>query len=512
MQSLVRTQRRLFFYNSSSSSFTQRLQFFQSAAGFCNQSEIENQAPPPRPEEDYDVVIVGGGMVGAAVGCGLASSAMTRGLRVAMIDSSPKQPTFRKHDPNAIPDQRVSAITPATVRFFQDVGAWEGVLSARPTPFDSMQVWDYGGLGFTRYKAEDVGEPLLGYVVENNVLLAALHSCLQSVGSIETMNPAQVKSVMFPSSSNLSPTQTKEAAESNGKQDWAQIELADGRRLRTRLVVGADGGKSAVRSMAGFQTRGWQYKQTAVICTVKVEWEHTTAWQRFLPTGPFALLPMGGTFSNIVWSTSPEIAQELKLMPSVDFVVEANRALLEDYGSQPYSGLAELLSSGLGKQLFGSELGTQLLGAFTPSSAEQFQVPPRVMDCVTERLSFPLSLLHATKYVNHRVALVGDAAHTVHPLAGQGVNLGFGDALALVNTLHRGVEGGFDIGEERVLKEYENERKKTNMTMMALLDGFQKLYATDFGPLNIARAAGFNTVNLLGPLKKQIITYAMGVH
>jgi ubiquinone biosynthesis monooxygenase Coq6 len=156
---------------------------------------------------------------------------------------------------------------------------------------------------------------------------------------------------------------------------------------------------------------------------------------------------MGGTFSNIVWSTSPEIAQELKLMPSVDFVVEANRALLEDYGSQPYSGLAELLSSGLGKQLFGSELGTQLLGAFTPSSAEQFQVPPRVMDCVTERLSFPLSLLHATKYVNHRVALVGDAAHTVHPLAGQGVNLGFGDALALVNTLHRGVEGGFDIGE-----------------------------------------------------------------
>jgi hypothetical protein len=118
MQSLVRTQRRLFFYNSSNS-FTQRLQFFQSAAGLCNQSEIENQALPPRPEEDYDVVIVGGGMVGAAVGCGLASSAMTRGLRVAMIDSRPKQPTFHKHDPNAIPDQRVSAITPATVRFFQ---------------------------------------------------------------------------------------------------------------------------------------------------------------------------------------------------------------------------------------------------------------------------------------------------------------------------------------------------------------------------------------------------------
>ena len=190
--------------------------------------------------------------------------------------------------------------------------------------------------------------------------------------------------------------------------------------------------------MAGIQTKGWQYKQTAVICTVKVEWEHATAWQRFLPTGPFALLPMGGTYSNIVWTTTPEIALDLKSMSNSNFVVAANKALLEDYGSQPHSRIAEFLGGGL---------GTQLLGAMAPSAVEQFQVPPRIMECVTERLSFPLSLLHATKYVNHRVALVGDAAHTVHPLAGQGVNLGFGDADSLVKVLQRGIETGRDIGE-----------------------------------------------------------------
>lgn len=221
----------------------------------------------------------------------------------------------------------------------------------------------------------------------------------------------------------------------------------------TTCQVGADGGKSRVRSMAGIQTKGWQYKQTAVICTVNVEWEHATAWQRFLPTGPFALLPMGGTYSNIVWTTTPEIALDLKSMSNSDFVVAANKALIEGYGSQPYSRIAEFLGGGL---------GTQLLGAMAPSAVEQFQVPPRIMECVTERLSFPLSLLHATKYVNHRVALVGDAAHTVHPLAGQGVNLGFGDANSLVKVLQRGVETGRDIGEVCILFLYTKEIQVEN--------------------------------------------------
>ncbi|KAG0628484.1 hypothetical protein M758_1G030400 [Ceratodon purpureus] len=375
-----------------------------------------------------------------------------------------------------------------------EVGAWESVQAAKPTPFDSMQVWDYEGLGYIRYTADDVGAPVLGYVVENKVLVGALRSRLQDTGSVEFICPAQVKSVLFPSPSG---------SDSDARQDLAEVGLGDGRRLRTRLVVGADGGKSAVRAMAGFQTRGWEYQQTAVICTVKVNSKHSTAWQRFLPTGPFALLPMNNTYSNIVWTTTPETANALKGMSNEHFVAAANKALIEDFGPKPGSKIAEAIGNVVAN--------TPLLGAIGPSAAEQFQEPPRIVECVTERLSFPLSLMHASMYVGHRVALVGDAAHTVHPLAGQGVNLGFGDAASLSRVVQRGVSIGHDIGQADLLEEYERERKKTNMAMMAILDGFQKIYATDLGPLNVARSAGFNAVHLLGPLKKQIISYAMGV-
>lgn len=194
-----------------------------------------------------------------------------------------------------------------------------------------------------------------------------------------------------------------------------------------------------MRAMAGFQTRGWEYKQTAVICTVKVDRKHTTAWQRFLPTGPFALLPMNNTYSNIVWTTSPETAEALKAMSNEHFVAAANKALIEDFGPKPGSKIAEVVGSVVAS--------TPLLGAIGPSAAEQFQDPPRIVECVTDRLSFPLSLMHASVYAGHRVALVGDAAHTVHPLAGQGVNLGFGDAASLVRVVQKGIEIGHDIGQ-----------------------------------------------------------------
>lgn len=211
--------------------------------------------------------------------------------------------------------------------------------------------------------------------------------------------------------------------------------------LNSHGQVGADGGKSAVRAMAGFQTKGWEYQQTAVICTVKVESKHSTAWQRFLPTGPFALLPMNNTYSNIVWTTSPETANALKAMSNEHFVAAANKALIEDFGPKPESKIAEVIGNMVAT--------TPLLGAIGLSAAEQFQDPPRIVECVTERLSFPLSLMHASMYIGHRVALVGDAAHTVHPLAGQGVNLGFGDAASLSRVVQRGVAIGHDIGQVR---------------------------------------------------------------
>ncbi|KAL2644248.1 hypothetical protein R1flu_011835 [Riccia fluitans] len=479
-------------------------------------------------DNTYDVVVVGGGMVGAAVGCGLASTPLTKSLRVAIIDGNPAtiQKYSKKQD--SVPDARVSAITPATVRFLKDVGAWETVLENRHAPFDSMQVWDYSGRGFTRYRAADVGESVLGYVVENNLLISALNSALERTGFAETICPAKVKTVQFPSGSTSSSTGnlfeilTERARSDTGastsfqdqkitepanldkfdrNDNWAQVMLEDGRLLRTRLVVGADGGRSRVRDMARLETRGWDYNQHALICTVQVGYHHSTAWQRFLPTGPLALLPVGGDLSNIVWSTTPEKAKELKEVSKEEFVIAVNQALTEDYGPLPSSQTNVVALS---------KLLTPLMGELAPSVSDPFIAPPPVTACLSERLSFPLSLTHATRYVSNRLALVGDAAHTVHPLAGQGVNLGFGDAAALVKTVREGIRTGEDIGELALLEKYGKERLWTNLPMMAVLDGFQRVFGTDFPPVSLARAAGFNAAQYLGPLKRKIISFAMG--
>ncbi|OAE24867.1 hypothetical protein AXG93_2931s1090 [Marchantia polymorpha subsp. ruderalis] len=497
-------------------------------------------------DDQFDVVIVGGGMVGAAVGCGLASSALTRSLRVAIVDGNPATKEKYNKKSDAVPDSRVSAITPATVRFLKDVGAWENIQRSRHAPFDAMQVWDYSGLGYTRYQAADVGEDFLGYVVENNLLISSLASALESdefvtisvsiadehsvqrTGFAEIICPATVQGVQFPAKTSSSSARNlfenlSERAQSHigastcvreqknvGQtspnsfalnDDWAQVMLEGGRLLRTRLVVGADGGRSRVRDMAGLETRGWDYNQHALICTVRVGYHHSTAWQRFLPTGPLALLPVGEDMSNIVWSTTPEKAKELKAMSKEDFVTAVNRALTEDFGPLP--------SSRMGGP-FNSKWLTPLFGEMPPSVSEPFIAPPPVTACLSDRLSFPLSLRHATKYVSNRVALVGDAAHTVHPLAGQGVNLGFGDAATLVETLREGIKTGQDIGELALLEKYEKERLWANLPMMAVLDGFQRVFGTDFPLLNIARAGGFNAVQYIGPLKKRIISFAMG--
>lgn len=466
--------------------------------------------------KEYDIAIVGGGMVGAAVGCCLASLPLTKALRVAIIDSNPTLGVRKFLPTDDVPDVRVSAITPSTVSFFKDVGAWEYVQACRHAPFDKMQVWDYTGWGYTRYNARDVGKSVLGYVVENKVLHNALLSRLQDTGFADIISPEQVKSVLFklnsplvaksmlsqePKNNKASPTSYQELKGSSYiRQQLAKVELNDGKYLYARLVVGADGGRSQVRSMAGFQTTGWDYKQHALICTVEVETENQTAWQRFLPNGPLALLPMGKKFFNIVWSTTPEKASELKGMTEDDFIESVNNALVHDYGSHPQSQFSEIINGRF----------KWLTGELVPSISEPFQTPPRIIGLLTARMSFPLSLMHASDYASNRVVLVGDAAHTVHPLAGQGVNLGFGDAAALARIINEGILTGSDIGEISLLKKYERERKLVNLPMMAVLDGFQRIFSADFGPVNFLRAAAFNGVQILGPLKKQIISYAMG--
>lgn len=200
--------------------------------------------------------------------------------------------------------------------------------------------------------------------------------------------------------------------------------------------MGADGSKSHVRAFAGIKTTGWKYPQNAIICTVEHPVENSCAWQRFLRSGPIALLPMGDNFSNIVWTMDPTEAADRRSMDEADFLKAVNEALDNGHGPHPQS-----------KTRGGEGLFSWLKLDITSSANELFEVPPRITKLASQRMMFPLSLMHANSYVSKRIVLVGDAAHTVHPLAGQGVNMGFGDASSLSRVIAEGVAVGSDIGE-----------------------------------------------------------------
>lgn len=390
--------------------------------------------------ESYDVVIVGAGMVGAALGCALAQS----GFRIAVVDG-------REPDANAgcgVYDLRVSALTRASQRILASVDAWETIAATRTSPFRHMHVWDAGGDRSIHFDAAEVAQDTLGYIVENNLIQWALHQRLQAQSNAHRIIPAQLERL------EVTPTS-------------ACAILQDGRELQAALVVGADGVQSAVRKLAGIATHGWHYDQHGVVATVRPrDFHQETAWQRFLPGGPLAFLPLASGECSIVWSTRPEHAEQLLAMDDGAF----RNALEEAFESR--------------------------LGPIVASS---------------ERVRFPLRLQHAGHYVQPRVALVGDAAHSVHPLAGQGVNLGFLDAAALAEVLANGRGRGRDLGDFALLRRYERWRKGDNLMTMAVMDGFKRLFGTQASPVRWLRNAGLGLVNQAGPVKRLIVEQAMGL-
>nr|AKF43248.1 FAD/NAD(P)-binding oxidoreductase family protein [Francoa sonchifolia] len=455
---------------------------------------FENDVP------QCDIAIIGGGMVGMALASSLASMPLTKHLNVAIVDSNPalgSKLDIKKGDP---PDPRVSTVTPATISLFKDIGAWQYVEQHRHAYFNRMQVWDYTGLGYTRYDARDVNKEVLGCVVENKVLHSSLFSCIQDTDFQKTIYPCRLSSMTLqPSMSSTGVNSSLEGTNIHSRGGLAKLELSDGNSLYAKLVVGADGAKSRVRELVGFKTTGWKYSQNAVICTIEHREENQCAWQRFLPSGPIAILPMGDKFSNVVWTMNPKEASECTSMSEEEFVKALNHALDYGYGPHPKSGF-----------LGNGDILSWLKGNATISANECFEVPPEVVKLASGRMAFPLSLMHANDYASKSVVLIGDAAHTVHPLAGQGVNLGFGDAFSLSKIISEGIAVGTDIGELSLLKKYELERKSANIMMMAVLDGIQKAYSVDFGPLNVLRAAAFHGAHYISPLKKSIISYASG--
>jgi len=343
-------------------------------------------------------------------------------------------------------DLRVSAISRASQRLLQNLGVWSLIVADRATPYQSMHVWDRAGIGEIHFDAADLAEPDLGHIIENRVIVRALWQALPSA-SVRVLVPAQIRGLTTGS-------------------DGAEIRLDDGQILQVGLAIGADGANSQVRMLSGIGCRSESYAQQAVVATVYAELgNRSTAWQRFMARGPLALLPMQRDLCSIVWSTSPEEAGRLCALPASAF----------------NSALTEASESRLGQ--------LTLLG---------------------ERAGFALRLQHAEQYVKTGLALVGDAAHVIHPLAGQGVNLGFLDAASLVDALVAGRDRGRAPGAMRTLRSYERQRRGHNTATQLAMDGLKHLFSNDSGALSLVRNLGLGAAGRVAPLRRVFERLALG--
>jgi ubiquinone biosynthesis monooxygenase Coq6 len=378
------------------------------------------------------------------------------------------------------------------------------VNASRVQPYQEMQVWD--GVTNARISFDwDTSRPLLSprnpaqattiaYMIENVNTTSMLLSRLQELGGVDMFTGTKVGSI--------------ELGSDTEKQDfssWPILSLSNGKTLAARLLVGADGANSPVRTFAGIESRGFDYGRHGVVASLTMEgpgWggpEHKIAYQRFLPTGPIAMLPLPGNLSTLVWSTTPERAAVLKSLSSNDFVAMVNAGFRLSPTDLEY---LHTLSSGQADEVTWREQHTPV---------NQRAVPMRVAKVQDGTIaSFPLRMRHADTYTGERVALVGDAAHTIHPLAGQGLNQGQGDAAALVRTISHAVQTGQDIGSTLALESYTSERYAENNAMLGVCDKLHRLYSVESGPLVRLRSLGLRAVDAMGPLKGFFMSRAAG--
>ena len=385
-----------------------------------------------------DVLIVGGGPVGGSLACALASA----GILSVVVDRAPAEellaPSF---------DGRATAVAQGPKKMLEQIGVWR-TLGTDVAPIRDIRVADGQSRLFLHYDHEDVGEDALGYMVENRRLRHAVIKAAAAVPNVRYLAPAEIDA--------LERTETAVTAR-----------LKSGDHLTASLVIGADGRNSFVRDHAGLALTRWPYYQSGIVCTVAHEKpHHNIAHEHFYPNGPFAILPLTGNRSSIVWTESEADAAVLVALPDDDFIWElAQRA-------------------------------GDFMGA---------------LKVVGPRWSYPLSLQYTKTSAAPRLALAGDAAHGIHPIAGQGLNMGLRDVAALAEVLADARRLGLDIGSPYVLRKYDRWRRFDNTMMLALTDGLNRLFSNDIAPLRMARDLGLAAVNRAGPLKQFLMRQAMGL-
>ncbi|MBN7797054.1 UbiH/UbiF/VisC/COQ6 family ubiquinone biosynthesis hydroxylase [Parahaliea mediterranea] len=388
-------------------------------------------------------------MAGSALAVALSGA----GLSVALVEARPVTPPALPAEREVDSfDSRVSALNRQSVALLRDLGAWPAIAGYRSCAYRHMRVWDADGTGRIAFDAAEVDCPELGHIVENRAVVGALLGRIGAAADISVLAPRRLRAIA-----------RDEAA--------VTLEMEEGPPVEARLLVAADGALSSVRELMGFATREWDYGHRALVATVAIERPHeATAWQRFMPSGPLAFLPLPGEgdrhFCSIVWSLQDARAEEVLALDDAAFCV----------------ALGEAFEHRLGGVLASSR-----------------------------RVAFPLRQRHAVDYVQPRVALVGDAAHTIHPLAGQGINLGFKDVAVLAQEVLAAHRRGTDPGRLPVLRRYQRRRKGENLLMMGAMDTFKYLFEQEAPALRWLRNAGMTRVGRAGALKQGIMRRAMGL-
>ncbi|MCC2616500.1 FAD-dependent monooxygenase [Aestuariibacter halophilus] len=388
--------------------------------------------------DNYDVVIVGGGMVGLSLAAALAPS----GMRIAVLDTQ----VAGAPDANK-PQSRVSAISHLSENLFRRLGVWDAI-AEHAAPYQHMSVWEQDSFANIDFSADSVHQTHLGHIIENAAIRYPLWQRCEQAGA-RLIAPVKI--------TNLH----------HGEQQ-SVISLDNGQLLACRLVVGADGVHSQVRQQGALPMTFWDYEHTAIVANVRTQQPHNdTARQVFTPDGPLAFLPMQDPhLCSIVWSVNTDKAEALMA--------------LDDE-------------------------------AFCQALASTFDLRLGLCSLDTPRSGFPLTMRFVRQWAAERLVLVGDAAHSIHPLAGQGVNLGLQDVAVLAQSLTDTYQAGKDIGRLRYLRPYERQRKTAAVEMIAAMEGFKQLFGTALAPLKLLRGLGLSAVNRLPGVKSALIKQAMGM-
>ena len=376
-----------------------------------------------------DVLIVGGGLIGLTQALALASA----GLRAVLVERQvPKDLTAMAHD------GRVSTLSYGSSAMFDQIGAWS-YMADHAGPIEEIRVADNGAPLFLHFDHREVGDRPFGFTVENRHIRLALHKALDDASGITLIAPGELTSI-------------------ERTQSGVIGTLSDGRMIKAPLVVGAEGRHSPLREAAGIRSLSWQYGQTAIVTTVRHAGGHgRIAAELFLPSGPFALLPMRGNRSALIWT---EKAADVPKFLALD------DAAFND----------EIMARA------GDHWGT--------------------IECDAPRWSYPLGLQNAERYIDTRLALIGDAAHGMHPVAGQGLNLGLRDVAALAEVVIDNARLGLDLGGGEVLRRYQQWRRFDALTMLMMTDGLVRLFSNDITPVRLARVLGLGAVDKIGPAKR----------